>query len=405
MTLTAHHLRITLDVETPIELDDHQGSALRGMVFNALRGPSRNPALGFCTQRHLTTCADCALVAVCPVAGLVATMNPQAERGRDVPRPYAIVPPLTGQTRYEPGETFTFGLTLFGEALNLFPYVVMALKQAGPGGLGKKLKRSQDSGDQTSQVSKTYEERPRRGRFQLRSAQAVNLLTGEVQDILRADSPQVQQPALPVTEAQVIETSRQLLSRPTNHAANGHQPGPWQQQGVSEGLVRLGLVFKTPTRIIQRKQLLKQPDFSPIFHRLLDRLIDLQREFGPAVTTPAPIELLPAAATDDRHIKNELLALADQVTLIDDQTAWQEVASYSARRRSRTPISGFVGQAVYEAPRAVWEVLLPYVVWGTIIHVGKNAVKGDGIIAVSRERGAGSREPGAGSRKRRANED
>lgn len=398
MTLTAHHLRITLDVETPIELDDHQGSALRGMLFNALRGPSRNPALGFCTQRHLTACADCALVAVCPVAGLVATMNPQAERGRDVPRPYAIVPPLTGQTRYEAGETFTFGLTLFGEALNLFPYVVMALKQAGPGGLGKKLKRPQSSGEQTSQVSKTYEERPRRGRFSLHSAQAVNLLTGEVQDILRADSPQVQQPALPVTEAQVIETSRQLLSQPTNHATNGHH-GPWQQRGVSEGLVRLGLVFKTPTRIIQRKQLLKQPDFSPIFHRLLDRLIDLRREFAPVAAPTSSIALWPIddpdgrrTTDDERRAKNELLALADQVELIDDQTAWQEVTSYSARRRTRTPISGFVGQAVYEAPRAVWKVLLPYVVWGTIIHVGKNAVKGDGIIAVSREREAGSGE-------------
>jgi hypothetical protein len=297
-------------------------------------------------------------------------MNPLAERGQDVPRPYAIVPPLTGQTRYEPGETFTFGLTLFGEALNLFPYVVMALKQAGPGGLGRKLPHPTKQG--------RYE----RGRFQLRSAQAVNLLSGEVQDILRAESPQVQQPTLPVTEAQVIETSRQWLSWPTNHAVNGHQAGPWQQRGVTEGVLQLGLAFKTPTRIIQRKQLLKRPDFSPIFHRLLDRLLDLRREFA----SPVAVLIDDGRRTtdDERQAKNALLALADQVELIDDQTTWQEVASYSARRQTTTPISGFVGRAVYQAPYQIWELLLPYLVWGTIIHVGKNAVKGDGIIGIER---------------------
>ena len=137
------------------------------MLFNALRGPQRRPELGFCTQRHLTTCAECALVTVCPVAGLVATLNPQANRGRDVPRPYTIVPPEGDKRRYEPGESLTFGLTLFGQALNLFPYLVMALRQAGPGGLGRK-RPSGDSGCF------------RRGEFSLQAVHAVNLFSGEV---------------------------------------------------------------------------------------------------------------------------------------------------------------------------------------------------------------------------------
>ena len=83
---TAHHLRLSLEIETSVELGAQQGSALRGMLFHALRGPERNPALGFCVQRHLKTCADCSLVAACPVAGLVSTLNPEGERGRDVPR-------------------------------------------------------------------------------------------------------------------------------------------------------------------------------------------------------------------------------------------------------------------------------------------------------------------------------
>ena len=74
-TLTAHHLRLTLKVETSIEPGYQPGSAIRGMLFHALRGPGKNPALGFCTQRHLKTCAECTLVSACPVASLVSTLT------------------------------------------------------------------------------------------------------------------------------------------------------------------------------------------------------------------------------------------------------------------------------------------------------------------------------------------
>ncbi len=346
LSLTAHHLRFKLRVETAIELEQHQGAALRGMLFNALRGPKHNPALGFCTQRHLPTCAECALLAVCPVAGLVATLNPEAERGRDIPRPYAITPPLSGQMRYEPGELFNFGLTLFGQALALFPYVVMAMRQAGPAGLGKRLPPAGNGGPY------------RRGRFTVEAAAAINLLTGEVQDILEPNSRLVQQPALPVTHAQILETSRLLLAT-----------APGQPPESDDSLLDFTLIFQTPVRLIVDKKLLKTPHFGPLFHRLLDRLLALERAFGGR-----------GEASID---KNGLLALADQVRLVTNQTHWQEVWSYSARQSRKTPISGLVGSATYRASRQVWAGLLPFVLWGQVIHIGKNAVKGDGMIAVS----------------------
>lgn len=360
MNLTAHRLRFSLEVETPIELDYHQGSALRGMLFNALRGPKNNPALGFCTQRHLATCVECPLVAVCPVAGLVATMNPQADRGRDVPRPYAIVPPQHDKTRYEAGEQLVFGLTLFGNALNLFPYVVMALRQAGSMGLGKRLPRTETNG------------RYQRGRFAVQSAQAINLLTGEVQDILEPDNPMVQRPDLPVTHVQMIELSQRLLNPALDHAANGHHAASTYQRGGQAGPVEITLQFKTPTRLVHHTHLLKEPHFSPLFHRLLDRLIGLSREYGGDLSSDH----------QEPFDKEQLLGLGDQVELVSHDTRWQEVWSYSARQQKKTPISGLVGRATYRAGRPIWTELLPYLLWGTVIHVGKNAVKGDGIIAV-----------------------
>lgn len=361
LDLTAHHLRCTLLVKTPIELNTHQGAALRGMLFNALRGPRNNPALGFCAQRDRRSCLECPLLAGCPVAGLVATMNSAADRGRDAPRPYAIVPPFSLKTHYQAGERLTFGLTLFGDALKLFPYLIMALHQAGPRGLGKRFPRP-EAGD-----------KPHRGRFILLTIWAVNLLTGETQEILATDDRIVDWPELPVTQAQVEQASRLLLDPPLDHSTNGAKGSANFQRGQTNGPIEITLEFKTPTRIIEQKKLLKQPHFAPLFHRLLDRLLALNREFAtePAARQP-PVD------------KNELLALSDRVELIADQTHWQEVYSYSARQGRTTPISGLVGRAVYRADRTVWERLLPYLLWGAITHVGKNAVKGDGVIGISR---------------------
>ena len=44
-------------------------------------------------------------------------------------------------------------------------------------------------------------------------------------------------------------------------------------------------------------------------------------------------------------------------------------------RRQRTPIGGLVGQVTLAGDLAPLRELL---VWGSLIHVGKNAVKGDG---------------------------
>jgi len=362
--LTAHHLRITLAVETAIELDDHPGAALRGMLFNALRGPQNNPALGFCVQRHLPSCADCTLVATCPVASLVATMNLTAERGRDVPRPYTIEPPLTGLPHYPSGDNLIFGLTLLGNALNLFPYVVMALRQAGPYGLGKKLPQDTAGGQY------------RRGRFSLRQVEAINLLTGEAQPVLQPGSTLVQQPILPVTTAQVQAESWRLLSQPLPVAGNGHNGGSVFLRGQVDKPVDLTIQFLTPTRLTHQNQLLKTPEFSPLFQRLLERLIQLNQEHM-EITAPASPRQLTAAN------KPNLLAAADTVAIIDNQTEWREVWSYSNRQGRRIPISGLTGAATYRADREVWVVLLPFLLWGSVVHVGKNAVKGEGLIAVS----------------------
>lgn len=49
----------------------------------------------------------------------------------DLPRPLVLLPPLDDQTRYDPGHTFTFELTLFGSAAHHFSICHSALEYLG----------------------------------------------------------------------------------------------------------------------------------------------------------------------------------------------------------------------------------------------------------------------------------
>src|SRR5919201_4016421 len=130
---TAHRLRFVTEVVTPIELNEHKGSAIRGALYHALTD-------GFCMNKPALQTVGfpmCPLVQTCPVAFLVATLDPRSDRGANVPRPYTIEPPLDERmkdeggrmkgrtsrsnptkTRYGKGECFEFGLTMFARALN-----------------------------------------------------------------------------------------------------------------------------------------------------------------------------------------------------------------------------------------------------------------------------------------------
>lgn len=150
---TAHRLRFVAEVVTPIVLNEHGGSSLRGAFFNAMTD-------GFCMHRTALRDGGCPaspLMQTCPVAYLVSTLDPQSDRGADVPRPYTIEPPLAagergskgpgGQRSWEAGERFEFGLTMFARALNLFPYeeagfqVVVPTADGATGGSGAHVQR------------------------------------------------------------------------------------------------------------------------------------------------------------------------------------------------------------------------------------------------------------------------
>ena len=322
MTLTTHHLSFTATAVTPLELDDQAGASIRGALVGGLWDK-------FCANKAAPSCAACPLLRVCPVATLIAPMREDGEPGGEQrPRPYTVRPPIGRGRPYTAGETFAFGLTLIGQAAQLFPYVVMAAQAVEQTGLGRRL--GANGG--------------RRGALQIDAIAAVNPLHGTRAPLYTRGCPQVQTPGLPIDANAVAAHAAALPSD------------------------RLTLRFQTPLRLTEKRdgqtRLVHRFDPRPFFARLAWRLDELTCAYGGD-----------APASDHRA----LLDCVDSACVADDQTRWVDVVSYSSRTRQRTPIGGLVGQVTLVGNLAPLRELL---VWGSLIHVGKNAVKGDGWYTI-----------------------
>ncbi len=322
--LPIYDLTIELETLAPVELAEHPGSALRGALVQALLDTH-------CTNKAAPSCAACPLVRMCPVSALVAPMRDEAPRGRDVPRPFVITPPLPAPRRLEVGSSWSFGLTLFGAAAALFPYVVLAHKRLEANGLGQRS----ESG--------------RRGRVVVRRIASEPCVDG----------------------ASLYEPGAARVVAPTPGAIGARIAS----RAVTLPRDRVTLRFLSPMRLKNDGAILPRVQPSVLVHRILERWEGLRREYGRS-DRPDPLAPLrgpaPVGTCGDARA---LLAVADGVAVERDDTRWVELASYSSRQRRFTPIGGFVGEATLSGEiGALGEVLA----LGEAIRVGKDVVKGNG---------------------------
>ena len=322
-SLTVHSFRFFTEVVTPLELDEHSGSALRGSFFEAVWQR-------FCTNKSAPTCAACPLHTTCPVSSLVAPLREENVRGQDIPRPYILLPPLDGKRRYEQGETLSFGLTLFGNIIQLLPYIMLSIEMLEEGGLGRRVQ----------------DQHGLRGRFLVKQVESCNLFNDMQHTIYEAGKPLVGIPTLPMTETEV------------------------QERATSLSAERIPLHFLTPLRLRDQDRLLKRAEFGPLVHRLLERFDALVMAYG---SGDSPFLLQ----------RQQLVERAEHIRCIEDVTYWEEVGSYSRRQQRVTPISGLRGHATFTGDVTPFRKLL---VWGEIMHIGKSCVKGNGWYKIENEK-------------------
>ncbi|GAP61672.1 hypothetical protein ARMA_0095 [Ardenticatena maritima] len=330
--LKACILEFTVAAKTPLELPHWAGSALRGALLGVLR-------------RHYCPVpegGDTAHTATCPACWLIARENPQWWRGRQPVRPYTVAVsggqgrPIDhvlnggpGWYRLEPGDTFTFRMTLFGVAVNLLPYLVLAIPAMGQIGIGRRM----------------AELRGKRGQFTLRRIEALNPLTGQRELIMKSPNHEVTVPTLFIDQSTIDAATHRLLDSMTQN--------------------EITVQFRSPTRLVEQGHLLKVPHFRPIFQRLLERVEGVIDQY---------------ADGEPEWNYASLIEAATQVRMVRNQTHWVEVKSGSRRTGRVTPLSGFVGQATYTAKD--WRPLLPILLWGCVVQIGRSTVKGNGWISI-----------------------
>ena len=278
----------------------------------------------FCLAGGGPDCGRPAVAARCPVCFLLAPVEAGNRRGQDVPRPYVLRAPANGPLAYAPGQAFEFGLTTFGQALGAFPYALLGIQEMGQRGLGA----------------------GREGGFRLAEVWAENPLAGRQERVYRAADAVVRTPALPVDAAQVAAEAAALAAR--------------------GGASRLRLTLRSPTRLVAAGRLVKGEGFhvGALVARLLERLDALGARYGAG---PTGVD------------RAALLRQAGAVRVVEQRLAWRDLFRASGRHRAQLPMGGLMGDVVLEGDLGP---LLPWLVWGTLAHVGKDAAMGNGALQV-----------------------
>lgn len=312
-------LRATFRAAAPARLPPFKGSTLRGAFGHALRK-------AVCAMGPQQPCETCSLRGPCVYTRLFETFvdgepPPFLQGLATAPRPY-VVEPRTEARDLAPGDPLKTDVLLFGQAVELQAYALLALERMGEGGLGKgrhpftleRVRYLDEGGSwQTG--------------FEAGPGASARRWPGAV--------PPSLPPALP-------------------------DPVPG----------RLTLRFATPTRIRTRTwiggRLRDRLSFRQLVFPMLRRILELAHFHVPG-------------AEIDWHFR-PLLREADDVRVARADLRWHEQSRYSNRQKRKHPTGGFVGEMDLEGPLAPF---LPLLRTAQVVHVGKGATFGLGKIEVT----------------------
>ena len=275
-----------------------------------------------CAQQH-QECAACLLRLDCPYASVFESRPPDDANIKRlqtaIPRPFVIEPPLTERIRFSPGEEIAFRLVLVGRAIDLLAYFVVAFQEAGRMGIGKG-----------------------RGRYELTRVETVpwdecpveTVYTHELRSsIIKRDCT--------LCFPELVERAKVL---------------------ATDGTVALD--FITPTRIKHRGKWLSRPEFGPLVRTLLQRISSLVN--------------FHCGERWDYDFRGAIDRAAD-VKITDSRIRWGDWERYSSRQDQRVKLGGFMGPVTYTGDVAEF---MPLLLAGSMIHVGKGTIFGNGLFAI-----------------------
>ena len=149
IALNLARYRFTVKLLQPLLLKEYSGSMLRGVFGHGLHRLN-------CLARA-ENCSGCTLVNSCNYARIFQPETVPSLKGRysEVPPPYIIEAADTVSGELHEGETFSFCLVLFGNAVNQLSSIIFAFQQGFQIGLG-------DNGAQAKVIRVEWQQAPTR---------------------------------------------------------------------------------------------------------------------------------------------------------------------------------------------------------------------------------------------------
>jgi hypothetical protein len=250
----------------------------------------------------------------------------------------------TKQT-YLPGERLSFDVVLVGKTKEYLPYFIVTFKELSQAGLGRN--RSTVELSAVGHLGSDGIETPVYARQD-------NLVRPPAEAISWAD----------LCATQSFENGSMNL-RQNRCARADTEVGPYNSGNESSKVTRLTLRFLTPTMLKVDGVLARRPAFGPIAKRLRDRINALAYFYCGS-----------GLDIDFKAFGEQ----AEKIKTVADSTRWVESSRYSRRREVTHDLSGFIGEASFEGELAPF---IPYLKLGEYVHVGKNAVFGNGWYRIA----------------------
>jgi hypothetical protein len=356
------HLRIaryelTLRAADTVSLPPFLGSTLRGAFGHALKE-------AVCVVPH-RDCERCMLIDRCIYPYLFETPPPPdfelLRNQQNAPHPFVLIPPMIGNpirriwkpdariANGEPsekretqapqieiifpsddrlcfnrGDKLRFGLLLMGRAIEYLPYIIYAVSCMARRGLGAD-----------------------RAPFEL--TEVFEILANKEKSKIYSG-----------------ETGRIVNHHSSSQSLHDLVTSRMQELAVVKESAAVKLRCLTPTRITEDGRLKKDMSFTLLMKNLWRRVTYAIGVHGDA-RAKLPYQ--------------ELIERADSVETFSSILAWDDWERYSNRQKRRMHLGGFIGEIEYAG--AAIEELLPLIVAGEILHIGKNTAFGLGKFKIT----------------------
>ena len=315
-----HPLRIarfqfTIEPTEEIRLPDYKGAALRGGFGFAFKKAT-------CLSRD-RQCGPCMLKSACAYFTVFETKVPKetAERlriGADAPHPFVLDPPMTERQHFHPGSNISYGLTLFGSAIEKLPFFVYAFMILGEDlGIGRGRGRFKLLSVVDDNGKHIYDEGNLSGGFAVLSAKEILESTGTDDRLL---TMKLQTPVRMKTAWQ-------------------RDQGPGLLTAITKG-----------------------EEFHLLFKALYHRAFVLTQLYG---DNPPQKE----------YNSRDLLYECGAVKLHESRTHWLDWTRYSTRQKQEMQLGGMLGTVSFSGKTGQYHPLFKL---GEYLHIGKGSTFGLG---------------------------